>query len=123
MIRRPPRSTLSSSSAASDVYKRQVLGIRVEFTRPAHPQDNGAHEQMHRVLKAETTRPPSRNPRAQQQRLDRWRQIYNQERPHEALRQKTPAQHYQPGRSYRAKGVPKVKCPATWEQRRVRSNG
>eukprot|EP00658_Telonema_sp_P-2_P058832 TRINITY_DN4741_c0_g1_i19.p1 TRINITY_DN4741_c0_g1~~TRINITY_DN4741_c0_g1_i19.p1 ORF type:complete len:204 (+),score=49.57 TRINITY_DN4741_c0_g1_i19:126-737(+) len=26
MIRRPPRSTLSSSSAASDVYKRQVLG-------------------------------------------------------------------------------------------------
>eukprot|EP00658_Telonema_sp_P-2_P035054 TRINITY_DN25542_c0_g2_i1.p1 TRINITY_DN25542_c0_g2~~TRINITY_DN25542_c0_g2_i1.p1 ORF type:complete len:152 (+),score=52.23 TRINITY_DN25542_c0_g2_i1:82-537(+) len=27
MIRRPPRSTLSSSSAASDVYKRQVLLI------------------------------------------------------------------------------------------------
>src|SRR5665648_891401 len=27
MIRRPPRSTLSSSSAASDVYKRQVLGV------------------------------------------------------------------------------------------------
>src|SRR5665648_1219338 len=25
MIRRPPRSTLSSSSAASDVYKRQVV--------------------------------------------------------------------------------------------------
>ena len=25
MIRRPPRSTLSSSSAASDVYKRQIL--------------------------------------------------------------------------------------------------
>src|SRR5674536_18602 len=32
MIRRPPRSTLSSSSAASDVYKRQLLGreFRVE---------------------------------------------------------------------------------------------
>src|SRR5664280_3756423 len=27
MIRRPPRSTLSSSSAASDVYKRQVLHL------------------------------------------------------------------------------------------------
>ena len=26
MIRRPPRSTLSSSSAASDVYKRQIYG-------------------------------------------------------------------------------------------------
>ena len=29
MIRRPPRSTLSSSSAASDVYKRQVVGHSV----------------------------------------------------------------------------------------------
>ena len=28
MIRRPPRSTLDRSSAASDVYKRQVLGPR-----------------------------------------------------------------------------------------------
>src|SRR5664279_6174607 len=28
MIRRPPRSTLSSSSAASDVYKRQVQAAR-----------------------------------------------------------------------------------------------
>src|SRR5664280_3793204 len=27
MIRRPPRSTLSSSSAASDVYKRQDAGL------------------------------------------------------------------------------------------------
>ena len=32
MIRRPPRSTLSSSSAASDVYKRQVR-IRVHVSR------------------------------------------------------------------------------------------
>src|SRR5674536_402095 len=29
MIRRPPRSTLSSSSAASDVYKRQVCDLRI----------------------------------------------------------------------------------------------
>src|SRR5674536_38454 len=29
MIRRPPRSTLSSSSAASDVYKRQVMVLRI----------------------------------------------------------------------------------------------
>eukprot|EP00828_Plagiopyla_frontata_P025319 TRINITY_DN3236_c0_g1_i9.p2 TRINITY_DN3236_c0_g1~~TRINITY_DN3236_c0_g1_i9.p2 ORF type:complete len:135 (-),score=27.19 TRINITY_DN3236_c0_g1_i9:67-471(-) len=30
MIRRPPRSTLSSSSAASDVYKRQVHGNPIQ---------------------------------------------------------------------------------------------
>src|SRR5665648_330002 len=31
MIRRPPRSTLSSSSAASDVYKRQAVGLYMAF--------------------------------------------------------------------------------------------
>src|SRR5665648_1295470 len=30
MIRRPPRSTLSSSSAASDVYKRQALDVSTD---------------------------------------------------------------------------------------------
>eukprot|EP00656_Telonema_subtile_P003913 TRINITY_DN11771_c0_g1_i1.p1 TRINITY_DN11771_c0_g1~~TRINITY_DN11771_c0_g1_i1.p1 ORF type:complete len:393 (-),score=54.09 TRINITY_DN11771_c0_g1_i1:30-1208(-) len=36
MIRRPPRSTLSSSSAASDVYKRQVIPV---VTSPHGGQD------------------------------------------------------------------------------------
>src|SRR5678810_1304312 len=35
MIRRPPRSTLDRSSAASDVYKRQ---------QPCSERDNGKHE-------------------------------------------------------------------------------
>ena len=47
-----------------------ALGIRVEFIAPGHPEQNGAHEQMHRVLKAETTQPPSGHLRAQQRRLD-----------------------------------------------------
>src|SRR5664280_2639732 len=33
MIRRPPRSTLSSSSAASDVYKRQLFNDALELLR------------------------------------------------------------------------------------------
>src|SRR5674536_98405 len=35
MIRRPPRSTLSSSSAASDVYKRQIV-IKSLFEEQIH---------------------------------------------------------------------------------------
>ena len=35
------------------------LGIVVEFVRPAHPEDNGAHEQMHRVLRADVAKPPA----------------------------------------------------------------
>src|SRR5665648_1302589 len=38
MIRRPPRSTLSSSSAASDVYKRQVQARR-QLTRSRNELD------------------------------------------------------------------------------------
>lgn len=98
-----------------------ALGIRVEFIAPGHPEQNGAHEQMHRVLKAETTRPPSSNLRAQQRRSDRWVRTYNHIRPHEALGQRAPAQ------KYRAKPAPAravALCyPRSWATRRVRSNG
>ena len=48
-------------------------GIRVEFMTPASPQENGSHERMHRDLKAEVTKPPSKNMSAQRKRLERWR--------------------------------------------------
>jgi putative transposase len=98
-----------------------ALGIRVEFIAPGHPEQNGGHEQMHRVLKAETTRPPSCHRRAQQRRLDRWSKIYNRIRPHEALGQRAPAQVYRP------KPVPPRSARLTyrpgWAVRRVRRNG
>jgi putative transposase len=98
-----------------------ALGIRVEFIDPGHPEQNGGHEQMHRVFKAETTKPPSRHRRAQQRRTDRWVKIYNQVRPHEALAQRTPAEFYRrrPSQARR----PKVSYPRSWAVRRVRSNG
>jgi putative transposase len=98
------------------------LGIRVEFTRRAKPQDNGAHEQMHRVLKAETASPAAANPRAQQRRLDRWREEYNTVRPHEALGGRVPTELY--ARSPRPFFIaPTPVYPATWLSRRVRANG
>lgn len=71
------------------------LGIEVQFTRPGCPQDNGSHERMHRTMKAECCKPPSKNRRAQQLRIDRWRKEFNQVRPHEALDQRVPAEVYQ----------------------------
>jgi transposase InsO family protein len=71
------------------------LGIEVQFSRPACPQDNGCHERMHRTMKAECCAPPSANLPAQQQRFDRWRKEFNEERPHEALGMRVPAQVYQ----------------------------
>jgi len=98
------------------------LGIRVEFTRPAKPQDNGAHEQMHRVLKAETASPPAANLHAQQRRLDRWRHQYNRLRPHEALAGRVPAKLYRRSPRPFHQPAPPV-YPGTWLVRRVRNNG
>ena len=71
------------------------LGISVEFTRPGCPQDNGCHERMHRTMKGECCQPASANLRAQQQRFDRWRKEFNEERPHEAIQQECPATLHQ----------------------------
>jgi putative transposase len=72
------------------------LGIRPIRTEPASPEQNGAHERFHRTLKAETGKPVAGNQRAQQRRFNRFRAIYNDERPHEALNQKTPATRWRP---------------------------
>jgi putative transposase len=100
-----------------------AVGIRVEFIAPGHPEQNGGHEQMHREFKADLTRPVSRHPRAQQRRIGRWVQTYNQVRPHEALGQRTPAEVYRPGRGVVCARVPVLQYPRHWERRRVRSNG
>lgn len=98
-----------------------ALGIGVEFIAPGRPEQNGAHEQMHRVFKAETTRPVSRNRRSQQRRTDRWLRTYNQVRPHEGVGQRTPAEVYRWPKRERRKDA--VKYPRHWLVRRVRSNG
>lgn len=100
-----------------------ALGISVEFTAPAHPEQNGSHEQMHREFKADLTRPPSSRTRAQQRRSDRWVRNYNCVRPHEALGQRTPAEYYRSGRGERCLRVPVLNYPKALEVRRVRSNG
>jgi len=74
------------------------LGILPERIEPGHPEQNGRHERMHRTLGEATTRPPSRNLRAQQRSFDLFRRHYNDERPHEALGQKPPASVYTPSR-------------------------
>jgi len=70
------------------------LGIRPERIKPGHPEQNGSHERMHRTLKEETTRPPAHNHLQQQEKFDQFREVFNHERPHEAIAMKTPASLY-----------------------------
>lgn len=72
------------------------LGIVLERIRPAHPEENGRHERMHRTLKRETARPARSNLLQQQERFDEFTEEFNQERPHEALSMKRPSEIYVP---------------------------
>ena len=99
------------------------LGIKVEFIEPGHPEQNGAHEQMHRVYKAETLRPVAQTLRGQKGRTKRWRQEYNQQRPHEALGMGVPADHYRKSRRKLPATVRPWQYPKGWASRRVKGKG
>ena len=99
------------------------LGICPERIEPGKPQQNGRHERMHRTLKQATASPPARDRRAQQRRFDEFLREYNQERPHEALGQATPASHYQPSTRIYPRRMVKVEYPAAWPVRQVYQGG
>src|SRR6202158_3875952 len=86
------------------------LGITIERIQPGHPQQNGRHERMHLTLKNETTRPAGMNSLQQQSKFDEFLEEFNQERPHQALDIKCPAEVYTPStRPYR--GLPELHYP------------
>ena len=99
------------------------LGIIPERIAPGHPEQNGSHEQFHGVLKAHTTRPPAATARAQQRRFADFCAEYNHERPHEALHDDTPAEHYQPSSRAWPRRLPPLEYPGHAEIRRVDQNG
>jgi hypothetical protein len=51
---------------------------------------------MHLTLKKEATRPPGTNSLQHQARFDEFIKEFNEERPHEALAMKRPADVYRP---------------------------
>jgi len=99
------------------------LGIRPERIEPGHPEQNGRHERMHRSLKEATASPPKRNMQEQQQAFDEFTQEHNEETPHEALGQKTPASCYRPSLKPYPVKVPKVEYHGDVIVRQVRYNG
>lgn len=99
------------------------FGIRPERIDRGAPQQNAVHERMHRTLKADATRPPSRSFASQQARFDRWRGEFNERRPHEALGNTPPATHYTPSSRPLPRRVPPFDYAPHVELRRVESNG
>jgi transposase InsO family protein len=72
------------------------VGVKMSYSRPYHPQTNGKDERFHRTLKQELIDPSYFKDLLHiQHQFDRWREIYNHERPHEAIAMKVPADLYQ----------------------------
>lgn len=99
------------------------LGITHERIEPGRPDQNGRHERMHRTLKAETASPPAANMVAQQLAFDLFRREYNNERPHEALEQRTPASLYAPSPRLYPEIVSDPTYPQDVVAKRVTSSG
>ena len=99
------------------------LGIELERTRPAHPQDNGRHERMHRTLKQETTRPARTNLLQQQERFDAFVDEFNHRRPHEALGMQPPAAVYVPSAVPCPPSLPALDYSTCDDVRRVSRSG
>jgi len=91
-----------------------ALGIDLERGRPGHPQDNGCHERLHLDISRELEKQRIE----QQAAFDEWRRTFNQERPHEALGLRTPAEIYRASAKKFA-GTPEDLTYTGMESRRV----
>jgi putative transposase len=69
-------------------------GVLPERIAPGKPQQNGRLERLHLTLLKDTAAPPARSLRQQLERFRVFRHVYNDERPHQALGNATPAEHY-----------------------------
>ena len=63
---------------------------------PGRPQQNGRLEALHLTLLQDTAQPPARSLRQQLARFRAFQRLYNEERPHQALGDTPPADHYAP---------------------------
>ena len=99
------------------------IGVVPVLTEPGRPDQNGRHERFHETLKKETATPPRGSISAQQAAFNRFQAIYNEERPHEALAMRTPAEAYVLSPRQLPVKPPDHRYPDGFECRRVRRDG
>jgi transposase InsO family protein len=100
------------------------LGVGISHSRPLHPQTNGKDERFHRTLKVEVLGNRWFSTIAEVQKaFDRWRETYNQQRPHEALGLEVPASRYRASVRCYPEVLPPIDYHAADVIRSVRPNG
>ena len=116
-------------NSSTDPFTRMTvwllrLGVGVSHSRPFHPQTNGKVERFHRTIRRELigTRMFVTMP-AVQRAFDRWRSVYNHERPHESLDLEVPSSRYRPSPRTYPETLPPIEYGTTDLVRKVRGNG
>jgi transposase InsO family protein len=99
------------------------LGILHQRIRPGCPQENGAHERMHRTLKRQAVKPVRATCTAQQRNFDAFQREYNTERPHERLAQETPASQYRPSPRPYPERLPPLEYPGHFVVKKITTGG
>lgn len=100
------------------------LGISISHGRPYHPQTQGKDERFHRTLAAEVLRDRSfRDLIDTQQTFDPWRQVYNTQRPHEALSLEVPASRYRASERPFPETLPSIEYASDVQVRRASFKG
>ena len=90
----PPFASVGAGGLSRLAVKVIKAGVVPERIAPGKPQQNGRLERLHLTLKQDTATPPARTLREQVKRFNAFQRVYNDERPHQALGNDTPAQHY-----------------------------
>ena len=92
----PPFASSSLGGLSRLSVKIIKAGVHPERIEPGKPQQNGRLERLHLTLLRDTADPPARSLRQQLRRFKDFRDLYNEERPHQALGNDVPAEHYAP---------------------------
>jgi transposase InsO family protein len=100
------------------------LGVGVSHSRPNHPQTQGKLERLHRSFKAEVLgQRMLQDFQHAQREFDDWRDVYNHQRPHQALAMKTPSSRYQGSPRSFPETLPAIEYAPDVEVRKVQQNG
>jgi len=128
----PDRMTMDNGSPwGSDAFNDLTvltawlirIGVAVSHSRPYHPQTQGKDERFHRTLNEEALRGRFDDLAHCQRKFDEFRDIYNLERPHEALGLKAPITRYQPSPRPYPESLPEIEYWPGDEIRKVQANG
>ena len=124
---RSDNGTPFATQALCGLSRLSVWWIKLDIDHdridPGQPQQNGAHERMHRTLKAECARPPERDMAAQQKRFDAWRAEFNADRPHDALSGDVPGSRYTCSPRPMPDVLPEPEYPGHYEVRYLSKDG